>query len=160
MNHYITTLAVLHATSVKKIEDILSDYQWNFAERMLPPNNSNNIFVFGSNLSGFHGGGAALYASRHRGAEMGVGVGITGNCYALPTKDEKIETLPLAEIAKYVEDFLLLAKKQSDRTFHLTPVGCGLAGLNANDIAPMFENAPINVVMPGLFFEVILRNRI
>lgn len=127
---------------------------------MTPPNNPNNLFVFGSNLAGIHGAGAAAYAEKHRGAEMYVGNGVTGNCYAFPTKDKLINTLPLDEIGKYAEEFIQYAKSHPEITFHLTPVGCGLAGLTPYQVALMFKDAPINVVMPGVFFERILKNRI
>jgi hypothetical protein len=86
------------------------------------------IFVFGSNLAGRHGRGAALCAKNAHGAVYGVGVGRTGNAYAIPTKDERIRTLPLERIAPYVSAFLDYARANPDLEFEVTKIGCGLAG--------------------------------
>lgn len=104
------------------------------------------IFVFGSNLAGRHGKGAALFAARHHGAEYGVGRGRTGNAYAIPTKDHYLGILSLPRIQAHIEDFITYAKAHPGLTFHLTPVGCGLAGYSREDIRPMFKHAPPNVV--------------
>lgn len=109
------------------------------------------IFVFGSNLAGRHGKGAALYARRHRGAIYGRGSGPQGNSYAIPTKDARLATLPLATIAAYVAEFIDFARAHAELRFQLTPIGCGLAGYSAADIAPLFVRAPANVVMPDAF---------
>lgn len=106
------------------------------------------IFVFGSNLAGRHGKGAALAARKQWGAEYGVGSGPTGNAYAIPTKDERLASLPLSEIEVFVQVFLSYARANSDRTFLVTRVGCGYAGYSDNDIAPLFDGAPINCIMP------------
>lgn len=106
------------------------------------------IFVFGSNLAGRHGKGAALYARRHCGAEYGVGVGRTGNSYAIPTKDERIRTLPLHKIAGYVVDFLDYARAHPELQFQVTKIGCGLAGYREHQISPMFKSAPANCHLP------------
>ena len=143
-----------------KVENLLNAYQWNFANVISPPNNPNNLFVFGSNLSGIHGAGAARFAEQQRGAEMYVGEGQTGNCYALPTKDKDINTMPLDEIAKHTQKFIDYANAHPEITFHLTPVGCGLANLTPYQVALMFKDAPKNVVMPGEFFERILQNAV
>lgn len=113
------------------------------------------IFVFGSNLAGRHGKGAALYARQHCGAIYGQGIGLQGNSYAIPTKDENIKTLPLSEIEKYVDQFNNFARDNKDMKFKLTPIGCGLAGYTPSDIAPLFENAPSNVILPDEFIEVL-----
>lgn len=86
------------------------------------------IFVFSSNLAGRHGKGAALCAKNHHGAEYGIGVGRTGNAYAIPTKDRRIRTLPLPRIAKYVAEFLAYARAHPELEFEVTKIGCGLAG--------------------------------
>ena len=121
----------------------------------------NEIFVFGSNLAGIHGGGAALYAKNSFGAVIGVGEGLTGQCYALPTKDRNIETLSLNNIYKSVE-VLLEVVRNSDKFFIITAVGCGLAGYSVNDIAPMFE--PFvhlsNCSLPQSFIDVIFPPKI
>lgn len=106
------------------------------------------VFVFGSNLAGVHGAGAALFARRYRGAILGQGVGLQGNSYAIPTKDENIETLPLERIKPYIDEFILFAKKNPEMTFEVTRIGCGLAGYTDTDIGPMFKGAPENCRLP------------
>ena len=106
------------------------------------------IFVFGSNLAGRHGKGAALYAREHHGAEYGVGVGRTGNAYAIPTKDQRFRSLPLDLIAGYVMDFIDYAREHPELQFQVTAIGTGLAGYSHEQIAPMFHNAPGNCVLP------------
>ena len=86
------------------------------------------IFVFGSNLAGRHGAGAARFAATHYGAEEGVGEGLTCRAYAIPTKDAQIRDMPANEIEPAIEHFVEFARKRPDLTFLLTPVGCGLAG--------------------------------
>lgn len=112
---------------------------------------ANTIFVFGSNLAGRHGAGAALHARKKCGAIYGCGIGLQGRSYAIPTKDRRLRTLPLEEIAKHVNIFLAFARSNKHLTFQLTPIGCGLAGFKPQDIAPMFKNAPSNVVIPHEF---------
>lgn len=106
------------------------------------------IFVFGSNLAGRHGKGAALHARREHGAVRGVGVGRTGNAYAIPTKDAALCTLPLSEIMSYVLEFLRYAKAHPDLRFEVTRIGCGLAGYTDAQMAPMFADAPANCDLP------------
>ena len=102
------------------------------------------VFVFGSNKAGRHGAGAAKYAYRHEGAKMGIGEGITGNSYALPTKGHKIEFIPLKEVALSVARFIETAESwhNKDTQFKVTQVGCGLGGFTKEEIAPLFENTP------------------
>ncbi len=106
------------------------------------------IFVFGSNLAGRHGKGAALYARKNHAAQYGVGVGPTGNSYAIPTKDRQLRVLPLEEVKKYIRDFIAYAKGHPELTFEVTKIGCGLAGFSEKQIAPEFENAPANCQLP------------
>lgn len=106
------------------------------------------IFVFGSNLAGRHGKGAALTARQQYGAEYGVGVGPTGNSYAIPTKDEYLHVLSLPEIQYYVKDFIGYAKDNPNEEFFVTRVGCGFAGYHDWAIAPMFKDAPENCKLP------------
>lgn len=106
------------------------------------------ILVFGSNLRGIHGAGCALYARKHYGAVYGVGVGRTGQCYAIPTKDSNIRTLPLDAIFNYVYEFLRYARANPDLRFFVTRIGCGLAGYKDEQIAPMFKGAPDNCDLP------------
>lgn len=106
------------------------------------------IFVFGSNLAGRHGKGAALTARLKYGAVYGVGIGPTGNAYAIPTKDAQLRTLPLGVIEPYVREFINYARGNPQLRFLVTRVGCGLAGYDDSDIAPMFVGAPPNCELP------------
>jgi len=106
------------------------------------------IFVFGSNLAGRHGKGAARDAVDWWGALYGQGVGLQGSSYAIPTKDERLRTLPLDTIQDYVEEFKRFAWSRPDLTFNVTRIGCGLAGYTDSDIGPMFKGSPDNVVLP------------
>ena len=110
-----------------------------------------DIFVFGSNLAGRHGKGAALFAKNHRGAIYGRGEGLQGNSYAIPTKDAHLKTLPLNNIMLGVARFIKFATEHPELTFELTPIGCGLAGYQPRDIGPMFADAPPNVKKPKEF---------
>lgn len=105
----------------------------------------NEIFVFGSNLLGMHGGGAARIASEQFGAEWGVGVGRTGQCYAIPTMQGGVDT-----IRPYVNDFIAYAKEHPELIFLVTRIGCGIAGFNDDQIAPLFAAAADlpNVALP------------
>ena len=115
------------------------------------------IFVFGSNLAGRHGAGAAFFARQNHGAIYGQGIGLQGNSYAIPTKDLRIKTLPLSAIKKHVDTFIQYAKEHPELMFNVTRVGCGLAGYKDIDIAPMFaECCSIgNIRIPLEFIEVI-----
>lgn len=101
-------------------------------------------FVFGSNEAGVHGSGAARTAFKQYAAQMGKGFGPHGHSYAIPTKDWRIKTLPLETIRVYVDAFIRFAKHERDIQFKVTRIGCGLAGLKDEDIAPMFLNASSN----------------
>ncbi len=115
----------------------------------------NNIFVFGSNLAGRHGKGAALHARNKKGAIYGQGVGLQGESYAIPTKDKNLKKLPLMIIKEFVQEFLYYAKINENLIFEVTPIGCGLAGYKYDDIAPMFRNSPKNVILPEEFKKVL-----
>lgn len=106
------------------------------------------IMVFGANKAGKHGKGAAVTAYLCYGAVRGVGEGIRGRSYAIPTKDERIRTLPLSMIAEHVRRFLAYAASRPDLTFVVTRVGCGLAGYTDADMAPLFAGAPPNCALP------------
>lgn len=99
------------------------------------------IMVFGSNLSGIHGAGAARHALLHHGATMFQGIGLQGSSYALPTKGVNISFMPLEDIGWHVAAFIEFAKIRSDLTFRVTRVGCGLAGFKDEEIAPLFRGA-------------------
>lgn len=109
------------------------------------------VFVFGSNLAGRHGKGAALWARQHRGAIYGQGIGRQGDAYAIPTKDERLRVLPLATIRTHVDAFIDHARHHRGTAFELTPIGCGLAGYRPDQIGPMFADAPANVTLPPSF---------
>lgn len=106
------------------------------------------IFVFGSNLAGRHGKGAALCALKEHGAIYGQAKGLQGDSYAIPTKDAHIKTLPLDRIKEYVQEFLLFADSHPQFMFNVTRIGCGLAGYKDKDISPMFNDAPYNCILP------------
>ena len=103
------------------------------------------IFVFGSNLRGMHGGGAALVAYRKFGAIMGQGVGLQGQSYGIPTMQGGVET-----IRPYVDEFIQFAKDHPELTFLVTRIGCGIAGFDDGEISPLFEKAHNigNIVLP------------
>lgn len=116
----------------------------------LPQNGE--IFVFGSNLSGIHGGGAAKVAHEKFGAAWGVTSGITGQAYAIPTKDKTVRrSLSLEDVASYVAHFLDVAHRNSDKKFFVTAIGCGLAGFSHAQIAPLFTYAPANCSLPDVW---------
>lgn len=114
------------------------------------------IFVFGSNTRGVHGGGAALTALKW-GAKMGIGFGLEGQTFALPTKDNYIRTLPLSNIQHYVREFIKVARLNPNYKFMVTLVGCGLAGLTPKQIAPMFKEAVNieNIYLPQEFWDIL-----
>ena len=108
-------------------------------------NTDNMIFTFGSNLAGRHGGGAARYAHEKRGAIYGKALGFQGQSYAIPTKNYDVRsTLPLSSILIYVKNFKREAAANDHLQFQVTCIGCGLAGLAHQDIAPMFTGSPKN----------------
>lgn len=111
----------------------------------------NEIFVFGSNIQGSHGGGAAWYAYKNFGAEWGVGEGLTGRTYALPTMEGK------ASLQHAVEHFIACAKEHPEQTFLVTAVGCGIAGYTPDEVAPLFKEATSleNVYLPQVFWNVL-----
>jgi len=106
------------------------------------------VFVFGSNLKGHHRGGAANYALNHFGAKWGVGRGLSGQSYAIPTS-----RIPFDELKGYVDEFLQFARDHDDLLFYVTRIGCGNAGYTVEDIAPLFADAYElgNVRLPGEF---------
>lgn len=103
------------------------------------------VFCFGSNEAGIHGAGAARTAYQQHGARYGKSYGHYGQSFAIPTKDEYIETLPLERIKQYVEGFKAYAVGHRKVTFRMTRIGCGLAGFKDSQIAPLFIGSPLNV---------------
>lgn len=110
----------------------------------------NDIFVFGSNLDGFHAGGAARLALDRFGAVWGQGEGLQGNTYAIPTMQGGIET-----IQPYVDRFIEFAKGHPNLTLYVTKIGCGIAGFKPPEIAPLFKNALSvpNIRLPKAFAD-------
>jgi hypothetical protein len=113
------------------------------------------IFVFGSNLAGRHGKGAALTARLKYGAITGQGVGLMGQCYAIPTKGFHMETLQLKFIKVYIDLFIDFAKFKPEINFFVTAIGTGLAGYRHNQIAPMFKGVPNNCDMPQEWLQYL-----
>lgn len=103
------------------------------------------IFVFGSNLAGRHGKGAALWALRNSGAIYGQGWGLQGDSYAIPTKDKNLRVRHIDEIETDIYNFIEFAKENPQLEFDLTPIGCGLAGYSKEQIKPLFNTKPNNV---------------
>lgn len=127
--------------------------------RPFTPNNittlqENEIFVFGSNLAGAHGGGAARAAHLYFGAIMGQGVGLQGRSYAIPTMHGGPET-----IQPYVDEFIEFAQQHPELTFLVTPIGCGIAGFMPRDIAPLFAQALDieNIILPRSFVLLLIK---
>ena len=114
--------------------------------------NENEIFVFGSNLEGSHGGGAAAVAAKKFGAIWGQGVGLQGQSYGIPTMHGGISA-----IKPYVDEFIEFAKNNPQLNFLVTRIGCGIAGFSEEEMAPLFENATSleNVYLPDSFWEII-----
>ncbi len=118
----------------------------------------NEVFVFGSNLSGIHGGGAARIAMDKFGAVYGYPTGLQDQSYAIPTKSKNIaRTLTVDEIEPYVAEFIDFATDNSELHFLVTEIGCGLAGHVPEDIAPLFIKAIHlnNISLPKRFWDVI-----
>lgn len=109
---------------------------------------ADEIFVFGSNLAGMHGAGAAYVAFQKFGAVMGCGVGLRGQSYAIPTMQGGVET-----IKPYVDEFIEFAKAHPELFFYVTRIGCGIAGFRDREIAPLFKEAKEleNICLPKSF---------
>ena len=127
-------------------------YNREFTPEWIKDLSENEVFVFGSNLGGFHGGGAARVAMNRFGAVWGQGVGLQGQSYAIPTMQGGVET-----IAPYVDEFIAFAREHSELKFLVTPIGCGIAGFTIDEIAPLFADAidDENVILPEGFVKVI-----
>ena len=128
-----------------------------FSNRITPEHirslGQNEIFVFGSNLAGAHGGGAARIAVEQFGAIMGQGVGLQGQSYAIPTMQGGVNT-----IAPYVDEFIAFAKQHPELTFLVTRIGCGIAGFSPRQIAPLFTGAVDvkNIHLPQDFWTELI----
>ena len=120
------------------------EYTPDFITRLNP----GEIFVFGSNLAGMHGGGAARVALHRFGAVPGQGVGLQEQSYAIPTMQGGVDT-----IRPYVDEFIEFARSHPELKFYVTRIGCGIAGFDDSEIAPLFADARglKNVVLPKTF---------
>lgn len=127
-------------------------YDREFTPAMITRLGENEVFVFGSNLAGMHAGGAARVAVDKFGAVWGQGVGMQGQSYAIPTMQGGVET-----IRPYVDEFIAYASQHPELKFLVTPIGCGIAGFTAREIAPLFAEAlPLrNVILPRNFVEIL-----
>lgn len=114
----------------------------------------NEIFVFGSNLQGMHGGGAARMAHEQFGAVWGQGTGLQGKSYAIPTMHGGTE-----EIAPYVDTFIAFAREHKELKFLVTEIGCGIASFTAREMAPLFRDALDieNIYLPQRFIQELER---
>ncbi len=117
----------------------------------------NEIFVFGSNLRGSHGGGAALLAYQKFGAKWNISEGLTGQSYAIPTMDAQIIPLSINQIKIHVDKFILFAKANPQFTFLVTAIGTGICGYSTEQIAPLFNEAIFynNIYLPNTFIQII-----
>ena len=127
-------------------------YNREFTPERITALEPNEIFVFGSNLAGAHGGGAARVAYERFGAIWGLGVGLAGQSYAIPTMHGGVDS-----IRPYVDQFIEFAKTRKDLKFFVTRIGCGIAGFQDKDIAPLFKNALDvgNIILPKEFVKYL-----
>lgn len=123
-------------------------YNKEFTPERISELKPNEIFVFGSNLSGSHGGGAALLAYERFGAIWGQGVGLQGQSYGIPTMHGGVDA-----IKPYVDEFIEFAKAHPEYKFLVTKVGCGIAGFTTREMAPLFQDAidVENIILPKEF---------
>jgi hypothetical protein len=131
----------------------LSEFSNRITPEYIRSLGQNEIFVFGSNLAGAHGGGAARIAVEQFGAIMGQGVGLQGRSYAIPTMQGGVNT-----IAPYVDEFIAFAKQHPELTFLVTRIGCGIAGFSPRQIAPLFAGAidVQNIHLPQDFWTELI----
>jgi hypothetical protein len=127
-------------------------YNREYTPGMISALKDNEIFVFGSNLGGMHGGGAARAAYNRFGAVWGQGVGLQGQSYAIPTMQGGVET-----IKPYVDEFIEFAQAHPELKFLMTRIGCGIAGFRDEQIAPLFAAAidQDNIILPREFVDAI-----
>ena len=128
-------------------------YSRRYTSDIITELKENEIFVFGSNLQGFHVGGAAKIAYRSFGAEWGKGIGLYGKSYAIPTMQGGVET-----IRPYVDEFIRFAIENPHLVFLVTRIGCGIAGFRNEEIAPLFIDAIDvgNIILPEEFVHCIV----
>lgn len=131
-------------------------YKREFTPERIESLKPQEIFVFGSNLGGYHGGGAAAIAWRKFGAIWGQGVGLQGQSYAIPTMQGGVET-----IKPYVDEFIAFATEHPELKFYVTRIGCGIAGFRDEEIAPLFAAAleRPQVILPESFVQLLEQNK-
>ena len=129
-------------------------YNREFTPQWINRLSKNEVFVFGSNLAGFHGGGAARVALESFGAVWGQGVGLQGQSFAIPTMHGGVDV-----IKPYVDEFIAFAREHRELKFLVTPIGCGIAGFTVSQMAPLFADAinDDNIILPEDFVKVIDR---
>lgn len=137
---------------IHNIKYLDSMYNRAYTPNRISALNPGEIFVFGSNLAGAHGGGAAHIACQRFGAIWGQGVGLQGQSYAIPTMQGGVET-----IKPYVDEFILFAEQHPEYKFLVTRIGCGIAGFRDEEIAPLFAAAldVENVILPREFVKAL-----
>lgn len=130
-------------------------YDREFTPAWINSLKENEVFVFGSNLGGFHGGGAARVALECFGAIWGQGVGLQGQSYAIPTMHGGVDV-----IAPYVDEFITFAREHREMKFLVTPIGCGIAGFKVKDMAPLFAAAidVENILLPESFVKALIND--
>ena len=149
-------MAIPSEARAKMMKKAASNYFKQREGRIAPAKISklkaNEIFVFGSNLQGMHGGGAARAAVDRFGAIMGQGVGLQGQSYAIPTMQGGVET-----IKPYIDEFIEFATENPRYKFLVTRIGCGIAGFRDEEIAPLFREAleVENIYLPKSFIEIL-----
>jgi len=131
-------------------------YQYRITNDYITSLRENEIFVFGSNTKGRHGKGAAK-TSLKWGSIYGQGIGIQGQTYAIPTKDDELKVLPTDKIQIFVDEFINFAIKNKNKIFLVTSIGTGLSGYSPSDIAPLFKKSKhiSNIHLPKNFWEHI-----
>ena len=129
-------------------------YNREFTPAWIKELKENEVFVFGSNLGGFHAGGAARVAVDKFGAVWGQGVGLQGQSYAIPTMHGGVDV-----IKPYEDEFIAFAREHRELKFLVTPIGCGIAGFTVEEIAPLFADAidDENIILPEGFVKVLSR---
>ena len=150
----VPRLAFDHDLMLKKaLQKLKEDLMKRITPEFIRDLKTNEIFVFGSNLAGAHGGGAARLAYERFGAIMGQGVGLQGQSYAIPTMQGGVDT-----IKPYVYEFIAFAKQHPEMTFLVTKIGCGIAGFRVDEIAPLFANAVEveNIHLPQDFWDELI----
>ena len=113
---------------------------------------ADEIFVFGSNRQGWHGGGAAAYARQR--------FGLSGEKES-DARDSVMRSLQwMDRLRKSVlmwREFIAYAEAHPELTFLVTEIGCGIAGYTVTQIAPLFSatlDMP-NVLLPQRFVEYL-----